>query len=98
VGEENETFSVHKDLLMLHSTSLREHLEEYTEDGKLALPDLKPAMFADFVSWMYMGNYLQVGNDTLGVADPCTELWTMGAFLQVSIPIPASCAKSCQPY
>ncbi|KAE9364780.1 hypothetical protein N431DRAFT_355108 [Stipitochalara longipes BDJ] len=91
VGEGKETFAVHKDLLKLHSGLIREYLaDDGGEDdssrddmGKLSLPTVKPTMFADFVSWMYNGNYLQDAKEAKKEEeDVCTQLWTMGAFLK----------------
>ncbi|KAN0117074.1 hypothetical protein V8E51_003051 [Hyaloscypha variabilis] len=60
VCEAKETFAVHKTLLMLHSGLVRQYLSDgQGEDGKLTLIHIKPAMFADFVCWMYNGTYLQ---------------------------------------
>jgi len=85
VGPENETFAVHKDLLKLHSGLIREYLADGTaEDRKLTLAAVKPAMFADFVSWIYNGSYLQdVAEAAKEEEDACTQLWTMGELLKV---------------
>jgi hypothetical protein len=92
VGEEKETFAVHRDLLKLHSGLVREHFEWRaagdSDDGKLALPNFKPGLFAEFVAWMYMGDFLQDMDQPLGEEDPCTQLWTMGAHLK------AQCSSS----
>jgi hypothetical protein len=56
---------------------------ENVSDSKIALPSIKPSLFGDFVSWIYTDNYLPVESTSLGVAEPCTELWAMGNFLQV---------------
>jgi hypothetical protein len=89
VGEEKETFPVHKDLLKLHSGLIFEHLAQEPENGKVSLPTLKPSMFAEFVLWMYTDDFLQVDHPS-GEEDPCTQLWAMGAILKVQLlPIPA---------
>jgi hypothetical protein len=85
VGPENESFVVHQDLLTLHSRHLQNYIQnmENVSESKIALPSIKPSLFADFVSWIYTDNFLPVESTSLGVTDPCTELWAMGNFLQV---------------
>ncbi|KAN0099900.1 hypothetical protein V8E51_013675 [Hyaloscypha variabilis] len=83
VGETKETFAIHKTLLILHSSLVRQYLSDgQGEDGKLTLPNIKPAMFADFVWWMYNGTFLQDAEEAkLEEEDACTQLWAMGALL-----------------
>jgi len=91
VGPENETFAVHKDLLKLHSGLIREYTsngdgDNNHDDGKLRLPTIKPAMFADFVSWVYNGSYLQDDPQAnKEEEDACTQLWAMGSLLKVDV-------------
>jgi hypothetical protein len=85
VGPENETFAVHRDLVILHSRFAQNYIQniENIDESKIGLPNIKPSLFADFVSWMYTGNFRPADSTSLGVGDPCTELWAMGKFLQV---------------
>jgi hypothetical protein len=49
IGEEKETFLVHKELPKLHSGLIYGYPAPKPEDGKFSLPTLKPSMFAEFV-------------------------------------------------
>ena len=70
---------------MLHSGLVRQYLSDgQGEDGKLILPNIKPAMFANFVCWMYNSNYLQDAKEAKAEEDDAyTHFWAMGALLIV---------------
>ena len=85
VGPALETFYVHEDLLILHSRSVENYIRnlENPDCMKIKFCSIKPALFADFVSWIYTGKFFPAKSTSLGVAHPCTELWAMGSTLQV---------------
>ena len=51
------------------------------EDEKLSLPDVKPYSFAEFVSWMYAGDSLDVSDD-LYDGIQAGHVWALGKLLE----------------
>ncbi|KUJ19044.1 uncharacterized protein LY89DRAFT_731469 [Mollisia scopiformis] len=81
-GEQMQVFEVHRDVLTLLSGEAGTRIQDAAEpdEEELELPEIKPALFADFISWMYSGDFLQAPK-----IDPNTSaehIWTMGQFLQ----------------
>jgi len=89
VGNDEQTFNVHKDLLCLHSTYFRNWLHG-TEDTKLCLPGVEPLCFADFTSWIYSGAVLKTGKSGerfSNLQSSPEKLYYLGTFLKA----PAFC-------
>lgn len=83
VGNDNQTFAVHKDLIVLHSGYFANRFREGNEDEKIALPQFKPAIFADFHAWLYSGKFMQpVKPGFLSTPTSGEELWALGEFLR----------------
>jgi hypothetical protein len=79
--QQKETFTVHKDLLTLHSTYFSNFFSEKGPDvDKKAAISAKPSLFADFVSWIYFGEFLKVDNNALEGGAAVDELWELGRF------------------
>jgi hypothetical protein len=78
-NEDKQTFIVHRDLLALHSAYF---LDLFKDKGrgvdKQILISMKPSLFADFVSWIYFGEFLKVENDALEGAASVDDLWEWG--------------------
>ena len=89
VGTDKKIFRVHKDMLCLHSCSFAARFsdssfDEDDEDEEIALPVIKAALFADFVSYLYTGSFLRVLADISGEPGGvgASELWELGTFLK----------------
>jgi hypothetical protein len=83
VGDEEQAFPVHRDLLALHSPHFSERLTAGIT--KILLPHVGPLIFADFVSWMYTGDVLNTGpraRQALPGLRRISEGWTLGRFLK----------------
>jgi hypothetical protein len=81
--EKKETVNVIKDLLTLHSmffTNLFSKKSPYV-DKKIAV-SVKPSLFADFVSWIYAGEFLKVENNALAGGPAVDDLWALGRFFR----------------
>ena len=64
--EKKETVNVHKDLLTLHSTYFTNLFSEKGRDvDKKIAVSVEPPLFADFVSWIYTGEFLKVEKNAL---------------------------------
>ncbi|KAF4635823.1 hypothetical protein G7Y89_g2264 [Cudoniella acicularis] len=86
VGKEKRSFSAHKDLLALHSAYFRNRfLDAHNDDDKITLPNFKPYIFADFHSWLYSGQILQVPGDALNTPTSQEELWALANFLEAPV-------------
>ncbi|KAF4626063.1 hypothetical protein G7Y89_g12100 [Cudoniella acicularis] len=81
--EQKQTFVVHKDLLTLHSTYFSNLFSDkgLDMDKKISIT-VKPSLFADFVSWIYMGKFLKVENNALEGGTAVNKLWELGRFFR----------------
>jgi hypothetical protein len=79
VGKEKETVIVHKDLLALHSIYFTTLFREKGPDAdkKIAV-NVKSSLFAEFVSWIYTGEFLEVENNALASGAAVDDLWALG--------------------
>jgi hypothetical protein len=82
VGKENQPFTIHKDLLILHAGYFRNFFHDAADDTKVALPNIKPSLFIDFISWLYTGKFLDVSNEALGGGPRTDMLWELGRSLR----------------
>jgi hypothetical protein len=84
VGEqEKETVNVHKDLLTLHSTYFTTLFSEKDPDVDEKIEILaKPPLFADFISWIYTGEFLKVENNALAGGAAVDDLWALGSLFK----------------
>jgi hypothetical protein len=75
--EEKQSFNVHKDLLAVHSTYFSNLLSEkgLGADEKISIP-ANASLFADFISWVYFGEFLKVENDALEGEQAVDDLWS----------------------
>jgi BTB/POZ domain len=79
--QQKQTFVVHKDLLTLHSLYFTRLFSDkgLGGDKKIAIA-AKPSLFADFVAWIYFGEFLEVENDALDGGTTVDDLWELGRF------------------
>jgi hypothetical protein len=56
-----QTFSIHKDLLTLHSGYFDHRLRGAEDDHKLELFQTTPSTFVTFHSWLYTGDAFAIG-------------------------------------
>jgi hypothetical protein len=97
-GKEKQTFFVHKDLLALHSTYFRNFFSDKGAgvEKKLTVA-AKPSLFADFVSWIYFGEYLKVKNDALEGNTAVDHLWELGRLFKAPA-FQNFCMDDCRTY
>ena len=57
----------------------------------------EPALFADFVSWIYFGEFLKVRNDALAGGPAVDSLWELGRFLKAPA-FQNFCMDDCRQY
>lgn len=77
VGEKKKTFVVHKDLLVMHSTIFSDSFIAQGPDvDRVPLLQTEPRFFAQFVSWIYVGELL---SHQKGIS--VAELWELGRYL-----------------
>jgi hypothetical protein len=76
--EEKQSFIVHKDLLAAHSTYFSNLFSDkgLGVDEKISI-SANPPLFADFVSWVYFGEFLKVENDALEGEQAVDDLWEL---------------------
>jgi hypothetical protein len=55
VGKGKEAYTVHKDLLSLHSSWFEDYFQSdaFDEENKVFLPQISNSYFADFICWLY---------------------------------------------
>ncbi|KAE9367560.1 hypothetical protein N431DRAFT_513969 [Stipitochalara longipes BDJ] len=96
--EQKQTFVVHKDLLALHSTYFSNLLSDNGLDENMKINVFaKPSLFADFVSWIYFGEFLKVKNDALEGAAAVDDLWELGRFFKAPA-FQNFCMDDCRTY
>jgi BTB/POZ domain len=96
--EEKQTFIVHKDLLTLHSTYFS---NLFSDDGpgvdkKISI-SAEPSLFANFIAWIYFGEFLKVNNDALAGGQAVDDLWELGRFFKAPA-FQNFCMDDCQSY
>ena len=96
--EQKESFVVHRDLLALHSNYFSNLLSDdgLGEDHKITV-FAKPSLFADFVSWIYFGEFLKVKNDALEGDAAVDDLWELGRFFKAPA-FQNFCMDDCRTY
>jgi hypothetical protein len=77
VGKERLSYTVHEDLLTLHTPYFNKALAKGME---LEIPAEPPTLFADFVSWMYSADW--VWNERVKKDVDIEALWELGRVLQ----------------
>ncbi|CZR61647.1 uncharacterized protein PAC_11544 [Phialocephala subalpina] len=78
--KDKQGFTVHKDLLALHSGYFRNRFRDAEEDEKFELQDFKAATFADFHAWLYSGIFLDAKDLVTSMSSQ--ETWALGSFLK----------------
>jgi hypothetical protein len=103
VGEDakQRTIYVHRDLLTLYSETISKHFNEVEQEEQ---HDVKPLIIAqkaphvaDFVSWIYVGEFLKIGNSDLAGGQAVDELWQLGHELKAPA-FQNFCMDDCRTY
>jgi hypothetical protein len=96
--EEKQSFNVHKDLLAVHSTYFSNLLSEkgLGADEKISIP-ANASLFADFISWVYFGEFLKVENDALEGEQAVDDLWELARYFQAPA-FQNFCMDDCRTY
>jgi hypothetical protein len=81
VGSEKRSFTIHKDLLTLHSPYLGLGLQGVGQQAAEYLAQIEPSAFADFAYFIYTGKILVSHLNSPGVAT-LAELWRLGKDIQ----------------
>jgi hypothetical protein len=98
VGKEKETVNVHKDLLTLHSMYFTDLFNEKDSDADRKIEiSAKPSLFADFISWVYTGEFLKVENNALAGETSVDDLWALGRFFRAPA-FQNFCMDDCRSY
>jgi hypothetical protein len=81
--DKKEAVIVHKDLLTLHSMFFTDLFIEKDQDvdRKISI-SAKPSLFADFISWIYTGEFLKVENNALAGGTTVDDLWALGSLFR----------------
>jgi hypothetical protein len=85
-------------LLALHSTYFSNIFGEKGPgvEKKISI-SAKPSLFADFVSWIYFGEFLKVKNDALEGDAAVDDLWALGRFFKAPA-FQNFCMDDCRTY
>lgn len=75
VGPDKQIFSIHRDLLALHSGYFANRFRELMDDENILLPRVNLAIFATFHSWIYSGDPLAVHQP---VESKAAKMWAFG--------------------
>jgi len=96
--EEKQSFNVHKDLLAVHSTYFSNLLSEkgLGADEKISI-SANASLFADFISWVYFGEFLKVENDALEGEQAVDDLWELARYFQAPA-FQNFCMDDCRTY
>jgi hypothetical protein len=97
-NEDKQTFIVHRDLLAVHSTYFLDLFKDkgHGVDKQITI-STKPSLFADFVSWIYFGEFLKVKNDALEGSAAVDDLWEWGRFFEAPA-FQNFCMDDCRAY
>ncbi len=96
--EEKQSFVAHKDLLAVHSTYFSNLFSERElgDDEKISA-FANASLFADFISWVYFGEFLKVENDALEGEQAVDDLWELGRCFQAPA-FQNFCMDDCRTY
>jgi hypothetical protein len=81
VGADNQVFQIPKGLLALHSGYFKNRFDNKEEDEKLSLPDVQPSVFAEFLSWLYYSDCLEVNGDSFFIFE-IAQAWGLGELIE----------------
>jgi len=97
-SEDKQTFIVHRELLAVHSTYFLDLFMDKDRgvDKQISI-SIKPSLFADFVSWIYVGEFLKVENDALEGSAAVDDLWDWGRFFKAPA-FQNFCMDDCRTY
>lgn len=89
VGQDKQVFSIHKDLLALHSTYFSTLFDADEDDSKIELSQFKfkAVTFADFHAWLYSGEFLDADGEMadaegLEMVGGGESQWLLSQFLE----------------
>ncbi|TVY78502.1 hypothetical protein LSUE1_G005935 [Lachnellula suecica] len=81
-GTSSQSFHVHQNLLTVHSQYFRRKVDEALDsvDFKICLPDVRPALFASYISWIQSG--FTTRSFSVDIKDQCEAQWRLGEILE----------------